>query len=192
MLAIQYGGGDITISNRLKLGSPFKGSQMIADHKSTYPQYWRYSDERIEKAFQDGHITSPLGWRMWVGEEWRQTKRNSLLNFPVQSAGADVLHLAAILAVRRGLGPYVSYCHHDALYCYCPGGIAAQAGEILVRCFRDAGKVVCGEWFELRCGEPHIVYFPDRYEDKKGAEMWELVTEFLDSLPVEVASELAA
>jgi hypothetical protein len=183
MLAIQYGGGDITVSNRLKLGSPFKGSLIIADHQATYPQYWVWAEEKIKKAFADGYIESVLGWRLWVGEPWRQTKRTSILNFPVQAAGADVLHVAAILAVRRGLGPYVSYSHHDALYCYCPADTAERVGEMLVECFRDAGKVVCGDWFDLRCDKPHIVNYPNRYEDKEGAPMWAQVMNFLDSLP---------
>lgn len=50
--------------------------------------------------------------------------------------------------------------------------LAERVGEMLAQCFCDAGKVVCGEWFNLRCDTPDIVSYPDRYRDAEGAPMW--------------------
>jgi DNA polymerase family A len=166
-LSTLYGVQGVTLSNRLKLGSPYLAELMIGNHHAAYPTYWAWAEERIAQAYRDGFIESPLGWRLWVGTPM-QTKRNSLLNFPVQSA--------------RGLAPYVIYPHHDAIYCHCPSDMAKHVGEVLVACFRDAGKFVCGDWFELRCDDPHIVNYPDRYDEPKGIEMWTQVLKFLEEV----------
>jgi hypothetical protein len=175
-IATQYGISGVTLSDRLQLGSPMEAEMMIADHYNAYPVYWAWSEEGIAQAYRDGFIESPLGWRLWTGQK---TKRNSLLNFPAQSAGADVLRMACILAVDRGLGPYLCYPHHDAIYAHCPIEIAQDVGDALAECFRQAGKIVCGDALELRCDQPEITVYPNRYKPENGGDVWAMVQEFL-------------
>lgn len=185
-LAGQYGIAGVALSRRLKLNSPMKAEEMLGKFRETYSEYFDWADRQIAEAYKNGQISSPLGWRQWVSSA---TRRNSLLNFPVQSAGADVLRVACILAVSRGLGPYLCYPHHDAVYCHCPIPIAERVGQILAECFRDAGKIVTGdERFELRCGKPDIFPYPQYYlpgePDKEtgkysGWDLWEIVVNFI-------------
>jgi hypothetical protein len=57
-----------------------------------------------------------LDWTMAVE---RNTRRNTVFNFPQQVACAELLRLTLILAVERDLGPMLCAPHHDAFYLEC-------------------------------------------------------------------------
>src|SRR4051794_1505064 len=64
----------------------------------------------------------------------------TIKNFPIQSAAAEVLHVACILAQRRGIE--VVAIVHDAMMAEGPEHQAEEISKALDRCMRDAGAVV--------------------------------------------------
>ena len=61
-------------------------------------------------------------------------------NFPVQSTAAEILHVACILAERRGLTAVAPV--HDAIMIEAPLDQANEASAALDRVMRDAAAVV--------------------------------------------------
>jgi hypothetical protein len=108
----------------------------------------------------------------------RRTSHNTLLNFPQQSACAELLRMACIFAEERGMGRMLSAPHHDALYLECAHEEADQVAADLAKCFQDAGEVVLSGQVRLRL-KTNIIRYPDHYEDEKGKGIWDIVMAFL-------------
>ena len=115
-----------------------------------------------------------FGWPLHVGAEFNP---RSLMNFPMQANGAEMLRLACCLATERGIR--VCAPVHDALL------VEASLGEIdgrvaeLQGCMREASRVVLGGALELG-SDAKVVRWPERYMDERGAVMWETVVRLLD------------
>jgi hypothetical protein len=174
LLGIQYGIGGRKLA--LNLGVPlWKAERIIATHKRTYATYWAWADAQIERAYREGRISTDFGWTMAVTPD---TPRNTLLNFPQQAGCAEILRLACVLAVERGLGPALCAPHHDALYLECGKDEAPLVAAELEGCFLDAGGAVLTGRVQLRL-ETGIVRYPDHYFDDDGREIWDMVVSFL-------------
>ena len=102
----------------------------------------------------------------------------TIRNFPIQSTGAEILHVACVLAERRGIEIVAPV--HDALLAETDAGREAEVSGALDRVMRDAAAVVL-RGYELRTDE-QIIRVGARYFDKRGAEMWTTVTKLLDQL----------
>jgi hypothetical protein len=174
-LAIKYGiGGQKLATN---LGLPlWQADRIIASHKRTYSTYWAWADAQVEQAYREGSISTAFGWTLAVA---RNTRRNTVLNFPQQAACAELLRLTLVLAVERGLGPTLCAPHHDAFYLECEEDQAEVAVQ-LQSCFQEAVSVVLSGRVKLRleCG---VVRYPDHYQDDDGKEIWEIVEGYLDA-----------
>jgi DNA polymerase I len=185
LLAIQYGIGADTLSQNL--GIPFwQAERIIASHKRTYATYWAWVDAQIQRAREQGYIATDFGWNLAVGPD---TPHNTLLNFPEQAGCAEILRLACVLAVERGLGPMLCAPHHDALYLECDESDAEIVAGELESCFRDAGEAILSGRVQLRL-DLGIVRYPDHYEDEEGQEIWEIVTDFLKQKRLEAEAKL--
>lgn len=108
----------------------------------------------------------------------RDTRRNTVLNFPQQAACAEIMRLTLILAVEGGLGPTLCAPHHDAFYLECHEGEVERVSAALNSCFREAVGVVLSGRVHLRL-DSGIVRYPDHYHDEDGAEIWGIVRRFL-------------
>ena len=116
-----------------------------------------------------GRIETVFGWRLQVGAEFNA---RSLMNFPMQANGAEMMRLAASLATERGIA--VCAPVHDAFLIEAPAAEIEGAVEELQACMREASRVVLGG---LELGSDAVVVrWPERYRDKRGAVMWETVT----------------
>ncbi|WP_433970040.1 DNA polymerase [Tunturiibacter gelidiferens] len=98
-LAIKYGIGAATLATNLGLPQ-WQTDRMIASHRRTYATYWAWAESQVERAYQEGYISTAFGWKMAVD---RNTRRNTVWNFPQQAACAEILRLTVILAVECGL-----------------------------------------------------------------------------------------
>jgi DNA polymerase I len=175
LLAIQYGVGGEKLSQNL--GKPlWQAERIIASHKRAYATYWASAEAEIERARQQGYVSTHFGWTLAVGPD---TPRNTLLNFPQQAGCAEILRLACILAVERGLGSMLCAPHHDALYLECDETEAERVTAELESCFREASDTVLSGRVQLRL-ETGTVRYPDHYHDDDGKEIWEMVVKFLE------------
>jgi DNA polymerase I len=175
LLAIQYGVGAETLSQNL--GVPqWQAERIISSHKRSYAVYWAWAEAQIERAQREGYISTDFGWTLTVRPD---TPRNTLLNFPQQAGCAEILRLACVIALERGLGPTLCAPHHDALYLECDESDAERVASELKACFRDAAGTVLSGHVELRA-ETGIVRYPDHYCDNDGKEIWDMVVKFME------------
>jgi hypothetical protein len=116
-----------------------------------------------------------LGWQMAVAEGGRPT---SLLNWHMQSAGAEMMRLAIIMAVEAGLK--ICAPVHDALLMEAPvtelDDHIAKLQDIMTR----ASEIVL-YGFTVRVGVDVITY-PDRCADARGVSTWNTVMDIVDEL----------
>jgi hypothetical protein len=174
-LGVQYGMGEQLLALKLRI-STTRARHLIEAHKRIYATYWRWSRMLQDSAAFGSRLRSPLGWYMTPSPHQRPA---SIRNFPLQSAGGDILRVACIKIVEAG----ITLCApiHDAVVIEAPvddiEAVNAKAQSLMA----DASRAVLGG-YEIRT-DSAVVRYPDRYQDLRGAEMWKLVTKLLPGEP---------
>jgi hypothetical protein len=121
----------------------------------------------VDAAYARRHITDVLGWHMHVGAH---TRINSVRNHLLQSNGASMTRLAAIRALSAGL--QVVGTVHDALVLHLP---LADLPDMLPA-LHDAMDQGSRDILDYTIRHDIAVYaYPDRFEDPRGTDMWEMV-----------------
>ena len=170
VLGTQYGLGAAGLGARLGLGACW-GEHLLKMHRKTYPEFWAWSDQVEAYGLLRGELQSPFGWRCSFNSE---PNPRSIRNWPVQTAGAEMMRLAAIYATEAGLN--VCAPVHDAFL------IEACATEIdssvarMQECMRKAGEATL-PGFTLR-SDAEITVYPERLGG--GSEMWDRIMGLLE------------
>lgn len=173
-LGALYGAGVDTVS-RIGRMEPSMAAHVLQQHRRIYSRYWRWTEEYSAAAEFSGAMRSPLGWRWAPGDATSRT----ILNWPMQASGADMLRLAVCLAVERGLG--VVAPNHDALMVECRICDIESTRSLLLQCMEEASRYVLnGPMLKVEINEP-IVY-PARYTLPRGIAMFNRVCGVLDGL----------
>jgi DNA polymerase I-like protein with 3'-5' exonuclease and polymerase domains len=159
-----------------------EGQQILQGHRQTYPVFWRWVTHIVDTAMLTNRITAPMGWRMRiVGEPNPRTIQNWLM----QASGAEMLRVAVVKMVQAGLT--LCATAHDAILIEAPlerlEAEVALAREIMERVSMSftCGLVVRTDAHELRPGE--------RYLEKRGRKMWELIMALLAEAEAEDAEQ---
>ena len=98
-LATSYGQGPIAVAEKLKI-SITKAKTYIIKYKEHYKVYFRWLDGIIEEGLHSKRLQTNRGWQRWIKDLFvmrdgkRKDIRNSLMNWPIQSHGAEVLREA--------------------------------------------------------------------------------------------------
>ncbi|MFO7857996.1 MAG: DNA polymerase [Ectothiorhodospiraceae bacterium] len=171
VLGTQYGMRERTLAQRIGT-IPYRGRQLLRAHAEAYPRYWRWVDSLLNYADLNGYIDTVFGWRLHVGADTRPT---TLQNFPSQANGAEMLRLACSMAHDAGLR--ICAPVHDAILLESPLETLERDVEQLREIMTEAGRIVL-DGFPVRT-DAEIVRAPGRYADKRGEEMWRMVTELL-------------
>jgi DNA polymerase I len=196
VLGVQYGMGFETLAFRIGK-STITARQLIRAHEDRYPKFWRMADSAVACAMQGQSINTVFDWRVRAAsdERWR-----SLMNFPMQANGAEMMRLACCMAVEAGIE--VCAPVHDAFL------ICAPLDQIDVRVaemkfiMEEASRIVLdGFTIKADCPEfdkngkllefPQIVRYPNRYMIKRGVGMWKTVMEILERFKEEDKVEVA-
>ena len=166
-LAVQYGMRGRTLA--AKLGQPeWVATDLLRQHREAYAAFWRWSDAAVDYAMLYGRLFTVFGWQVRVGPT--MTDR-SLRNYPMQANGAEMLRLACVLALRRGVAVLAPV--HDAVLIEAPVGEIVAAVRMMHRAMRDASVAVLAG-FSLG-SDAKVIRSPDRYSDPRGAQMWQTV-----------------
>jgi DNA polymerase-1 len=185
ILAIQY--GMMAESLAARIDQPvIVARDLLRRHHETYATFWRWSDNAVDSAMLDSVIQTRYGWTLHIGDH---VNPRSLRNHPVQANGAEMMRIAACLATERGIE--VCAPVHDAFLICAPlerldADIAAMRAAMA-----EASRAVLNG-FEIRTdcpdeldeagernGFPHVIRYPHRFMDKRGAVMWQRVQELL-------------
>jgi DNA polymerase I-like protein with 3'-5' exonuclease and polymerase domains len=174
LLATGYGMGVIKMASELdKL--EFEVGQILRQHRLRYDTFWEWVEEEIASSFIRGFMRTRLGWQIKVLEGCRPT---SLLNWHMQSNGAEMMRLAIILAVEQGLK--ICAPVHDALLLEAPVDDLRDHVHALEACMTRASEIVL-DGFQIRIGVEEVVY-PNRYSDPRGLETWNTVMDIVSQL----------
>jgi hypothetical protein len=171
VLATGYGMGAVSLAAKLGI-SPALAKTLLDKHRSAFPTYWEWSDAALNHGLLLGYIFTVFGWKVNVGPD---VNPRSLRNFPVQGNGAEMLRLACIFAVERGVTVLAPV--HDALLIEAP---IADIEEMVARtqkAMEDASAAVLSG-FRLRT-DVKVFAAPDRYSDERGTAMWNHVMALL-------------
>ena len=150
------------------------GLRLLRQHKELFPTFWEWSDNQVDLALMGRPLYSVFGWRiLGVGE-----RGTTYRNFKLQAGGADMLRLSVAAMVERGIG--VAAMVHDAVLIEADLEDLDSQIEEARRCMQAASRAVLGG-VELKI-DAEVVRYPDRYRDKRGAEMWERITTLLEEI----------
>jgi DNA polymerase I-like protein with 3'-5' exonuclease and polymerase domains len=167
VLAVQFGMTPHGLARRINV-SLQEATELLRTHRQIFRRYWTWSDETVRRARWTGSIESIYGWHLAVGNELED---NTLRNFKVQSAGAEILRLAHLLLWEAGvevLSPV-----HDVFLIQSRRADLEDVKQVTQRAMEKAGEYVLGG-HKLRT-EVLTLRYPDRLLDKRGQGMWDLV-----------------
>jgi hypothetical protein len=177
LLASQYGMSTETLAARLCV-STFEAQEMLNQHWEQFSQYWRWSDDWVQHALQSGIVRTAFGWTCRTGIT--EFNERSIRNWPIQSAGADILRIACILAARHDIGLLAPI--HDAVLIESSiqqiEADVALMREIMRRASRLVLNATPEGTHELRT-DYTIIRYPDRFSDKRGAAIWERMLQLM-------------
>jgi DNA polymerase-1 len=124
-LGVNYGMQPFGLARRLGIGEEEAGD-LIARHRQTFPKYWAWSEGLAAHARTHKLITTPFGWPMHVP---RRINERTLINWPQQALGGDLLRLATMALLQEG----------HQVYDKREGGMYATAFEVLEEVAREDG-----------------------------------------------------
>jgi hypothetical protein len=173
-LAVNYGMGVPSLAKGLNR-HPLIASTLIEQHRRLYPRFWEWRDSQAQLAMLNRRMESVFGWPLHISTS---PNRRTFYNFPAQSAGAEMLRLAAWRLCEAGIVP--SMLIHDGIL------IEAQDQEQIeqtIEIMRVAGRDVCGG-FEIDVDIDQLLKPGQRYRDKRevAQEMWKTIVDVLESV----------
>jgi len=124
-------------------------------------------------------IQTVFGWRYHIG---REPNPRSLMNFPMQANGAEMMRIAAIAGTEAGIE--VCAPVHDAFLIAAPLSRFDEDVAAMQAIMSEAGRYVTGG-LDIRT-DADVIRWPDRYMDERGEVMWRKVIGLLDE-PCQVA-----
>jgi hypothetical protein len=196
VLGVQYGMGDQTLAFRIGK-STMTARGLIRAHQDQYPDFWKMAEGAVACAMQGQPIGTVFGWNVMAGP---QTRWRSLMNFPMQANGAEMMRLACCMAIERGIE--VCAPVHDAFLICAPLDQLDACVAEMKYVMEEASRIVL-DGFTIRadCPEfdgdgkllefPQIVRYPNRYMIKRGVGMWTKVMKLLERFKEEDRSEVA-
>ena len=170
-LGINYGMGVPSLAKGLDR-HPLIASTIIERHKRTYPRFWQWREEQVQRAMLERQMETVFGWPLYLSNS---PNKRTLYNFPMQGNGAECLRLAATRLCEAGIVP--SMLMHDAVLLEVRDREQiAQAIEIMKAASRD----VC-DGFEIGVGVDQMLENGARYQDKRpvAKAMWATIMRVL-------------
>jgi hypothetical protein len=174
VLGIQYGLGARSLAVRAGI-SRYEAGEILARLRARFRIFEDYTQCVLDHAGLRLEIGTPFGWYMQCPPS---INPRTVRNFPIQSTGAEILHVACILAERRKIELIAPI--HDALLAEGPVNEAEELSCALNQLMGDAAAVVLrGYRLPTDC---QIVKPGEHYQDERGAAMWATVTHLVAKL----------
>jgi DNA polymerase I len=173
VLGVNYGMRASTLATRTGL-SLVEAQHLINRMERTYPVYTEWVQRVINAGIMRGSLSTCFGWSRLTTTDRTTTIRN----WPMQSAGAEMLRLACNLIVEQG----VKLCApiHDAVMIEADADSIDEAVAVTRDCMATASATLLDG---LVIGtDAALVTWPGRYTDERGVAMWETATGILDRL----------
>jgi DNA polymerase I-like protein with 3'-5' exonuclease and polymerase domains len=175
-LGVLYGMGARTLSEYVGV-SELRARELLRSHREIFWKFWRWSDAVYDAGISNRVLKTTFDWRMRV---LPSVKSGTLLNWPMQANGAEMLRIACCLATQRGIKIIAPV--HDAIMVEGPAENINDVVTDLKKCMAEASRAVLGGP-TVRV-DSKIIYYPNQYvDDRDGApELWEMTMRLLDKL----------
>ena len=171
VLGIQYGLGARSLAIRTGI-SFYEAGEILARLRARFRVFEEYACHVADHAGLFLELSTPFGWVMQCPPG---INPRTVRNFPIQSTGSEILHVACVMAERRGIQVVAPV--HDAIMAEAPIDQVDDVSAALDRVMRDAAAVVL-RGYELPT-EAQLIRPGGRYFDDRGEEMWRTVEELV-------------
>ena len=174
VLGTNYGMSAYGVAQAAKIHE-LEAKALLQKHRETYQRFWSWAERNKNRGLLGLKLETCFGWPIQVTAG--DVKANTFLNWPMQAHGAEMMRIASILAVERG----IQLCApiHDALLIEAPSGQIDAEVFKLKECMSEASEAVLGNG--KVCGvDADIVRYPDRYMDEHGHKMWHQIISLLE------------
>jgi DNA polymerase I-like protein with 3'-5' exonuclease and polymerase domains len=172
--------GEFTLAARIGK-SEFEARQLVRAHRERYRKFWVMAESAVACAMQGQSLKTVFGWTVHPGPH---SKERSMLNFPMQANGAEMMRVAACLATEHGIE--VCAPVHDAFLIGAPIERIEDDTRTMQAIMEEAARIVLNG-FTIKT-DATIVRYPDRYMDeKRGRTMWDRVMGLLAQSPLREA-----
>jgi DNA polymerase I len=175
VLATQYGQGAKALALRITQpgnhAPELKARELLAAHRRTFATFWKWNAAYVDTAVLRGQARAVFGWPARIACD--DPNGRAIANFPMQANGAEMMRIACILGVERGI--QVCAPVHDALLISAPiDRIDEDVAKMQAAMAQAARAVLDG--FELTA-DSKVVRCPDRYMDERegSREMWDRI-----------------
>ena len=169
VLGTNYGMSAYGVAQAAKI-HVLEAKSLLQKHRETYKKFWSWADNNKETGLLGLKLQTDFGWSIKV--EGGIVKANTFLNWPMQANGAEMMRIACVLAVERGLKLCAPI--HDALLIESSNDQIDADVTKLKECMSEASEGVLGTGKICRV-DAEIVKYPDRYMDEQGQEMWDKI-----------------
>ncbi len=182
VLATQYGMGAEALAARLKQPT-LRAKQLLAIHRKVYKQFWDWSDNLYNITINTNRLNTVFGWQLQVPDDLNP---RSVRNFPMQANAAEMLRIACILMVKRG----IQLCApiHDAVLIEATEDTIEQQAAMAQQCMEEASQIVLGN-FKLT-SDVNIIRHPGRFLDESAEPFWNMVMAIYERVKAEANEKL--
>ncbi len=169
VLGTNYGMSAYGVAQAAKIHE-LEAKALLQKHRETYRKFWAWAENNKDRGLLGLKLETCFGWPIQVTAG--DAKPNTFLNWPMQAHGAEMMRIASILAVERG----IKLCApiHDALLIEAPLDQIDAEVVRLKECMSEASEAVLGDGKVCRV-DADIVRYPDRYIDEHGQEVWDQI-----------------
>jgi len=176
-LAMLYGAGPGMVAAKAKL-SLAQAADLLRRQRAAFPVFYAWSDNFAYRGLSAAPLWSPLGWRFWP-RHWRDgdPPDRTCRNFPVQSAGADIMRISTIRAFEVGIA--INAIVHDAFLIEASIEDIDQAVETKCGIMMRATEDIIGRSIPV---ERYIVRYPDSYYDEDGEADFNILMRMLEEI----------
>jgi DNA polymerase I-like protein with 3'-5' exonuclease and polymerase domains len=182
VLAVQYGMAAESLAHRI--GKPVaEARELLRMHREAYPRFWEWSEAAVTRTMYAGSLRTTFGWPLHVAgadERGKPTANaRSIMNFPAQAHGAEILRLACSSLTEAGIR--VCCPVHDAVLIEAPLEVLDATVEHAQRLMREASAVVLNG---AECRVDAATYrHPQPYSDEAGEEFWGTLLRLAGPMP---------
>jgi DNA polymerase I-like protein with 3'-5' exonuclease and polymerase domains len=157
--------------------------QLLDIHRRVYKQFWDWSDNVYNNTVNKNRLNTLFGWQITVPQD---INPRSLRNFPMQANAAEMLRIACILMVKRG----IQLCApvHDAVLIEATEDTIEQQVVIAQECMVQASQIVL-EDFTLT-SDAKVIKHPGRFLEDDAEPFWNTVIAIYEQVKAEAAEKL--
>lgn len=154
--------------------------KLLLLHRETYRVFWDWAEDNVNRALLGMPLQTTFGWHIHYPPNCgKSINPRSILNWPMQANGAEMMRLGVSMAIEAGL--MVCAPIHDALLLEAAIDEIDVKAEQLAQIMADASELVLGPGMRCR-SDIKIVRYPDRFEDERGGVMFEKVMALLEAV----------